>query len=119
MYGKSTKRKWHCKLPHNINNTEVEDKPGIVSVDMLLSPSPGLVAQMTGRLTTKQYKYATVFVDQCTRYTYLHLQMTQHVTETLEGKMEFERQAALIGVTIKHYHVDNGVFWAHAWIMAC
>ena len=40
-------------------------KPGkVVSVDQMVSPVPGLIAQMVGFLMKQRYKYATVFVDQ-------------------------------------------------------
>ena len=50
-------------------------KPGqIVSVDQLESPTPGFIAQLKGILTKQCYKYATVFVDQYSRLSYIFLQ---------------------------------------------
>ena len=72
----------------------------VVSVDQLESPTPGLIAQMTGKLTTKRYKYATVYVDQRTRFGYVHLQKTSSAEETIEGKKAFETYARRHGVTI-------------------
>ena len=69
---------------------------------------------MTGKLTTKRYKYATVFVDQASRLGYVYLQKTASAEETLLAKYAFERYAADRGVTIRAYHADNGVFRAHA-----
>ena len=97
------------------NNHHVHQptKPGqIVSVDQMISPTLGLVAQMTGRPTTKRYKCATVYVDQATGLGYVHLQQSTGVEETLEGKMAFERYAAQYGVKKHAYHADNGVFAA-------
>ena len=95
-------------------------KPGkIVSVDQLVSPTPGLIAQVTGILTTKQYKYATVYVDQFSKFSYFHLQKTATVEETLESKHAFEKYAASHGVQILHYHADNGIFCANEWIKSC
>ena len=80
----------------------------------------GLVAQMAGFLTSKRYKYATVYVDHYSKFGYIHLQKTQSAEEeTLEGKELFERKAALHGIQIKHYHTDNGIFTAKAWREAC
>ena len=81
-----------------------------VSVDQLVSPSPGLVAQMKGIPTTRRFQAATVFVDQYSRLTYLHLQETLSSAETVEAKKAFERFSLSHGVRICHYHADNGRF---------
>ena len=83
--------------------------PGqIVLVDQLESTSPGFIAQLKGTLTQQRYKYATVFVDQYSRYTFVYLQ--KHITsqETVMAKHAFERSAEQCGVKIIHYHADNG-----------
>ena len=74
---------------------------------------------MTGKLTTKRYKYATVFVDQASRLGYVYLQKTATADETLVAKDAFERYAKDNGVTVKAYHADNGIFKAHAWVNNC
>lgn len=116
---KATKRQWR----HKSRNNYVPDKPvdpgEVVSVDQLVSPSPGLIAQMTGRLTTQRYKYATVYVDQATRWGFIHLQKTASANETIEGKRLFEQEALQRGIHIRGYHADNGVFRAHKWQQHC
>jgi len=95
-------------------------QPGdIVSVDQLVSPVPGFIAQMTGKLTTKRYRYATVYVDQASRLGYVHLQKSPDAEETVNGKEAFETHMASMGITIKAYHADNGIFRAHKWMDAC
>ena len=62
LYGKATHRPWRTK-PKTTDKDKVRkaSRPGqIVSVDMLVSPVPGLVAQMSGWITGKRYNYATV-----------------------------------------------------------
>ena len=60
MYGKATRKRWRDK-PSKREAEKIELKPGDkVSVDQMVSPTPGLMAQMTGILTTKRYRYATV-----------------------------------------------------------
>ena len=61
----------------------------LVAVDQLVFPTPELIAQMTGRLTTKRYKYATVCVDQDSRLDYAYLQKINTAFETLEVKASF------------------------------
>ena len=119
LYGKATRRPWRSKLSKNHTVREVQ-KPGqVVSVDQMISPTPGLVAQMSGRPTTKRYRCATIFVDQATGLGYVHLQQSTKAEETLEGKIAFERYAAQFGVRILAYHADNGVFAARAWKDKC
>ena len=36
----------------------------VVSADQLVAPTLGFVAQISGKLTIKRYKYATVYVNQ-------------------------------------------------------
>ena len=70
----------------------IPTKPGqVVSVDQLVSPTPGLIAQMTGFLTKQRYKYATVYIDQASGQSFIHLQKSASTSETLESKAAFEQ----------------------------
>jgi hypothetical protein len=71
-----------------------------VSVDQLESPTVGLIAQLKGIPTTKWYKYVTVFVDNYTRFTYIQLQKSNSLEETLQAKKDFEMMAEKLGVKI-------------------
>ena len=47
-----------------VYESKVITEPGeVVSVDQLVSPTPGFIVKMIGCLTTKIYDYATVFLD--------------------------------------------------------
>ena len=116
---KATKRNWRPKTAKAYKPIK-PTKPGqIVSVDQLVSPMPGLIAQMTGFITKKRYKYATVFVDQFSGLRFVYLQKETSVEETVEAKNAFERYALSMGVIVKGYHADNGVFKARGWVEAC
>ena len=67
----------------------------VVSVDQLVSPVPGLIAQMTGFITKQRYKYATEYVAQFSGFSFIYLQQTASAQETLESKqvMEWYAQA--------------------------
>ena len=120
LYSKATRRPWRGKTSKSYQEIQAPIRPGhIVSVDQMVSPTPGLIAQMTGFLTTKRYKYATVFVDQYSRYGYVYLQKTATAEETVEGKLAFEAHARRQGVRVDNYHADNGIFKAHYWVEAC
>ena len=85
----------------------------------MVSPTPGLIVQMTGNLTTKRYKYATVFVDHFSRFSYAYLQNTATVKETMVAKKAFESYADSHNFRIFNYHADNGIFRANDWIKDC
>ena len=82
-------------------------------VDQLDSPTPGLIVQMVERLTTKRYKYATVFIDHESRLAYIYLQQINNVIETLEVKAAFQQHSLDRGVIVKAYHADNSIFKAY------
>lgn len=120
QFGKASRRPWRQKTVQNLAKVEAATAPGhVVSVDQLVSRTPGLVAQMAGTLTKERYTCATVFVDHYSNLSYVHLQKSTSAKETLEAKTAFERFAATHGVLVKHYHADNGTFAAHEWIRAC
>jgi hypothetical protein len=61
-------------------------------------------------LTKHWYTAATVFVDQFSRLSFVYLQYSTTGEETVKAKRAFEAFAGSHGVTIRHYHADNGRF---------
>ena len=85
-----TKRPWRVKGDDN-KATKTATRPGqIVLVDQLESNTPGLIAQLKGKLTLQRYKYATVFVDQFSGYTFVYLQKRLTSKETVMAEHAFE-----------------------------
>ena len=119
LYGKATKRAWRSKQERQRQQKQALKPRDVISVDQMVSPVPGLIAQMMGFLTKQQYKYATVFVDQVSRMGFVYLQKTCLAEETIEAKRAFEKYAANRGVTIQAYHADNGIFKAKKWMEEC
>ena len=74
---------------------------------------------MKGTPTRLQYKVATVFVDQFSGLSYVYLQKSTTVDETVLVKHAFERFAASHGVVIRHYHADNERFADSKWRKDC
>jgi hypothetical protein len=64
---------------------------------------------MAGFLTRKRYKYAMVFVDHYSDFSYVHLMQSQSAEEAVNAKQSFEDYAGSHGVEVKHYHADNGI----------
>ena len=119
QYGKMTKRPWSVK-GENKTASKTATPPGqIVSVDQLEANTPGLIAQLKGKLTQQRYKYATVFVDQFSGYTFVYLQNRLTSEETVMAKHAFESSASQRGIKIIHYHADNGRFADNAFIADC
>ena len=85
----------------------------------MVSPVPGLIAQMVGFLTKQRYKYATVFVDQASKMGFIYLQITCSAEETIEAKRALEKYSANRGVTVQAYHANNGIFKVKKWIEEC
>ena len=117
LYGKQTKRPWRTKAkPAKIGGRMPNEAGQCVSVDQMISKTPGLIAQVKGWLTNKRYKAATVFADHASGLTYVHVSEGTTAEETLEAKAAFESYAETMGVTIKHYHADNGRFAENAFM---
>ena len=94
QYAKATRRPWRMKIASRSNHFNIPSKPGeVVSVDQLVSPVPGLIAQMTGFITKQRYKYATVYIDQFSGFRFVYLQQTVSAQETLQSKQAMERYA--------------------------
>ena len=119
LYRKATKRAWRSKQERQRQRNQALKPGDVISVDQMVSPVPGLIAQMVGFLTKQHYKYATVFVDQASQMGFIYLQKTCSAEETIKAKRAFEKIAANRGVTIQAYHVDNGIFKAKKWMEEC
>ena len=119
-FGKATRKPWRSHSASNKDESLRPQRPGeCISVDQLISPTPGLIAQMSGKLTTQRYTCATIYVDQYSGYSYVWIQRTTSVEDTLKGKHAFERFANHNGISIRHYHADNGIFRAKDWVQDC
>ena len=94
LYEKAMKRAWLFKQERQRQQNQALKTGDIVSVDQMVNPVPGLIAQMVGFLTKQHYKYATVFVDQTSRMGFVYLQKSCSAEETIETKGAFEKYAA-------------------------
>ena len=120
QYGKTTRRPWRTKPQQTGKQVCTVTAPGqVVSVDQLESTTVGFIGQLKGILTTRRYKYATVFVDQYSRLSFVFLQRRLTSEETVLAKHAFERYARDRGVRIQHYHADNGRFADNGFIRDC
>ena len=119
LYGKATKRALRSKQERKRQRNQPLKPREVISVDQMVSPVPGMIAQMVGFLTKQCYKYATVFVKQASRMGFIYLQKACSAEETIEAKRAFEKHAVNRGVTVQAYHADNGIFKAKKWTEEC
>ena len=78
-----------------------------------------MIGQLTGILTKKRYRYATIYVDQYSGLGYVYLQKSADADETIQGKKAFELYCQQHGVKVRAYHADNGIFRANKWVDEC
>ena len=110
-YGKAHRKPWRTKGPSNHGRLRTATAPGqVISVDQLVSPTPGFVPTHLGRPTLSRYIGATVFVDHFSDFTYAHLMTSLDAASTVAAKLAFERCLSQYHVTAHHYHADNGLF---------
>ena len=96
-------------LKNNLN-------PGdCVFSDQLESSVRGRLFHTAGREPDKdRYCGATVFVDAASSYIHTELQVTFNASDTIVAKDNFEKELDHLGVTVKSYHTDNGIYVSKA-----
>ena len=88
-----------------IQNMRKANAPGeCVSMDQIESRTPGFIGVLRGFISKKRYTCATIFVDHYSGFTYVHLQTSTNMDETLKTKVAFEAYTRSLGVKIRHYH---------------
>ena len=112
LFSQAHKRPWRSKSKqkHPIRKS-TDNAPGkCVSMDQMVSAQPGLIPQMSGRLTNMRVNGVTVFVDHYSDHTYTYLMKDLTLSETIMAKHAYERFLASLGIELKAYHADNGCF---------
>ena len=110
-YGKAHRKPWRQKGVRKRKSLKIATVPGqVVSVDQLVSPTPGFLPTHRGNLTTKRYIGATVFVDHFSNFMYAHLMTEMNAEATAEAKLAFEQVCNAHGVRVTHYHSENVLF---------
>ena len=65
---------------------------------------------MSDVITNQQLWGCTTFVNNVSDSVYVHLVQYLSLSETLLSKAEMEKIMAQSGLTVKHYHINNGRF---------
>jgi hypothetical protein len=115
-----TKLPWRVKESKTSHEVFVATEPGeTVSVNQMVSTEVGFFAQSKGKLTNRQYRGTTIFVDHYSRLWFIHLMQDSSSHKTVKAKHAFEQFAANHGVKILHYHCNNGRFADNAFKQSC
>jgi hypothetical protein len=80
------------------------------STDQLISAKPGLIPQISGKLTHQRMNGSTIFVDHFSDHVYAYLMRDLTLDETIAAKHGYEHFLHLHGIQSKAYHADNGRF---------
>jgi hypothetical protein len=84
-----------------------------VSMDHFIVSTPGRLFSSRGRDSfDKSYKGGVIFVDHASNFIHVVPVVNFTAGEALRAKREFEAEMSSMGVTVLHYHTDNGVFTA-------
>ena len=88
---------------HNYKPMIPTSNPGtVVSIDQLVSPTPGFVPIHRGKSTNKRYIGSTIFVDHFSDLTYCHLMTETNAARTVLAELAFEKFTDSHGVKIRH-----------------
>jgi hypothetical protein len=90
LFGAMTKLPWRGKELRSSHRVFVATKPGeCVSVNHMVSTQTGFFAQLKGKLTSKRYRAASIFVDHFSRLRFVHLMQDLLSEETINAKLAF------------------------------
>ena len=87
-------------------------KPGdLVFSDQYVCSQPGKNFNSRGQ-EQRHLKYmgGTIFYDSASKYVDMEHQIGFTASETVTSKISFERRASYVGVEVKEYRTDNGVY---------
>ena len=85
--------------------------PGeVVSVDKLVSPTPGFLPLHRGIPRNERYLGATIFDDHFSDFTYVHLTTKMDWLAITTAKEPIDCILSTHGVRVKYYHAKNGLF---------
>ena len=82
----------------------------LIFSDQYVSSLPGKVFGRRGAsITSRKYCGGTLFYDAASGKIKVVHQVSLSAEETVQAKLEFEREALQVGVEVKNYQTDNGV----------
>ena len=96
------------------------DPGDCISCDHFFSPVPGRVIAESGHSSTRHgHSCGTIYVDHATGFIFAQSQKSVAAAETIRGKLLLEKEVADVGIQIKSYHSDNGIFSSKEFMQHC
>ncbi|KAL7478510.1 hypothetical protein ACHAW6_004268 [Cyclotella cf. meneghiniana] len=85
--------------------------PGVVLPAITISPPfPDVLLPLPATVPLVMYVGGTIYVDHASGWIFHSPQCSLNASDTIQGKLLLEREAAAVGVKIKALYSDNGVF---------
>jgi len=108
----STGRSLHAELGEQHTLSQNILQPGeCIFINQYESSIRGHLPTTQGlKSPSQQYCGGTLFFDIASQFIFIHHKVSLGATDTLMSKSQFECEAAHCGVTVDHYHTDNGIF---------
>ena len=87
------------------------DPGDCVSCDHFFSPVAGRIMAESGYSSSRHgHNCGTIYIDHATGFIFAQTQKSVAADETIRGKLLLEKEGSDVGVKIKSYHSDNGIF---------
>jgi hypothetical protein len=112
LFGTAHKRPWRTKSKDShLVCKESDISPGARALaDQPISAQPGLILQISGKLTHQCVNGSTIFVGHFSDHVYAYLMRNLTLDETITAKHGYERFLHLLGIQSKAYHANNFCF---------
>ena len=120
--GKSRRRSWKSRAdPKHLRTSPPCPLGYLVSVDQLVIRTLDIKPKRTVKITFTPIEGTQLFADHSSILPFIHCHPLENLTpkETSKTKVSSERMAAKCGVTIPHYHTENGRFTYNVHIKEC
>ena len=88
-FADASKRNWRVKSKHKDLRKSTDERGSKTSCDHLISHEPGIIAQVTGRLTYERYCGAIIFSDHYSDFTYTHIVQSTSTEEAVYAKKSY------------------------------
>ena len=91
-----------------------------VSVDHFVSRVNGRTYESRGNPPPESmYGGGCIFVDHATGHISVQYQVSFSTADTIKAVLKYQREAAEVGINIKAFHTDNGIFSTNSFMAFC
>ena len=91
----------------------------LIHSNQFSSSQPGLIPQLSRKLTTCLYNYGTIYIDSASDFVFCQLQNSKEAKETVDGKHRFKGFCQQHGVIVKAYCADKHIYNSNLFRQSC